>query len=239
MSLPWFRLYRELKDDPKIGCLSDSEFRVFIESLCWACERATGGGLGLTMDNSTWAFRRNVTEALQKLLSNGLLVTNNDGELFIPKWEERQKTSDSSAERVRKHRLKRVVTLHSTLQKRDCNALEERRGEEIRKEHSTNGASPLVVSGIPKPVAIAVKAPAKSFNKPTLEVVKLQAAKSGLAEVEAIKFWNYYESNGWRVGRNPMKSWTHALTNWKSNVDARRYESRTVGTSGHRVQNAI
>ena len=32
--------------------------------------------------------------------------------------------------------------------------------------------------------------------------------------VEAEAFFNYYESNGWKVGKNPMKSWQHAVTNW-------------------------
>ena len=31
---------------------------------------------------------------------------------------------------------------------------------------------------------------------------------------EAEKFQNHYESNGWKVGKNPMKSWKHAVTNW-------------------------
>jgi hypothetical protein len=52
------------------------------------------------------------------------------------------------------------------------------------------------------------------FLKPSLEEVKLCAAKTGLPVTEAEKFFNYYESNGWRVGKNPMKSWTHAVANW-------------------------
>ena len=33
-------------------------------------------------------------------------------------------------------------------------------------------------------------------------------------EVQAASFLNHYESNGWKVGKNPMKSWKHAVTNW-------------------------
>ena len=29
-------------------------------------------------------------------------------------------------------------------------------------------------------------------------------------------FFNHYESNGWKVGKNPMKSWKAALANWNS-----------------------
>jgi hypothetical protein len=54
----------------------------------------------------------------------------------------------------------------------------------------------------------------KRFVKPTIDEVKLQCAKVGLPEPEADKFWNFYESKGWKVGRSPMKSWTAAMTGW-------------------------
>jgi uncharacterized protein YdaU (DUF1376 family) len=38
------------------------------------------------------------------------------------------------------------------------------------------------------------------------------------AKIEAEKFVNYYESNGWKVGKNTMKSWTHAANNWITNT---------------------
>jgi len=55
------------------------------------------------------------------------------------------------------------------------------------------------------------------FRKPSLEQIKLQAAKIGLPESECVHFLNHYEANGWRIGRSPMKSWPHALSNWNLN----------------------
>ncbi len=72
---------------------------------------------------------------------------------------------------------------------------------------------------------------------PTLDEIKLHAAKIGLPETEACKFHGYYESNGWRVGKNPMKSWVGAMTTWKGNFDERRFaptnngQPRLFGTS--------
>jgi len=34
------------------------------------------------------------------------------------------------------------------------------------------------------------------------------------AKHESEKFYNYYESNGWKVGKNAMVSWKHALSGW-------------------------
>ena len=56
----------------------------------------------------------------------------------------------------------------------------------------------------------------RRFKKPTLEQVKVAAKNIDLPTSEAEKFVLYYESNGWRVGKNPMKSWPHALQNWKT-----------------------
>lgn len=39
-----------------------------------------------------------------------------------------------------------------------------------------------------------------------------------IAKIEAEKFVNYYESNGWKVGKNQMKSWTAAANNWITNT---------------------
>lgn len=64
---------------------------------------------------------------------------------------------------------------------------------------------------------------------PTMEEVKLQAAKIGLPDREAQKFFNYYESIGWRVGRagHRMASFTHAMAGWKLN-----WEERNRGVNG-------
>ena len=35
---------------------------------------------------------------------------------------------------------------------------------------------------------------------------------------EAINFFEYYESNGWKVGKNPMKKWKYAANRWVKNA---------------------
>jgi len=34
------------------------------------------------------------------------------------------------------------------------------------------------------------------------------------ASYQANRFYDYYESNGWFVGKNKMKSWRHAVSGW-------------------------
>jgi Helix-turn-helix domain len=49
-----------------------------------------------------------------------------------------------------------------------------------------------------------------------LQMVKERAREIGLPLIEAEKFWNHFESNGWKVsGKTPMKNWHCALRNWQ------------------------
>jgi len=59
---------------------------------------------------------------------------------------------------------------------------------------------------------------AAAFQRPTLsELIDEFNCRVPDPQAQATKFLNYYESNGWKVGRNAMKSWPHAVTNWISN----------------------
>lgn len=53
------------------------------------------------------------------------------------------------------------------------------------------------------------------FVQPTLQEVRDYIAEKGLS-VDAETFYNYYEANGWKVGRNKMKSWKSSLSYWNS-----------------------
>ena len=61
----------------------------------------------------------------------------------------------------------------------------------------------------------------EKFEKPTLEqVYEYAMEKHGLTDSQASqfanKFWNFYESKGWLVGKSPMKSWQSAVAGtWK------------------------
>jgi hypothetical protein len=75
-------------------------------------------------------------------------------------------------------------------------------------------------SPFPKEKNTADKPPTPRFQKPTVEELTAEAIKIGLPITEVDKFHNYYESNGWKVGKNSMKSWPAALRNWLSRLNA-------------------
>lgn len=56
-------------------------------------------------------------------------------------------------------------------------------------------------------------------SKPTLEETQIYFLEKNFPEVEAQRFFNYFESNGWLVGgRTKMKDWKAAARNWMLNA---------------------
>jgi hypothetical protein len=53
----------------------------------------------------------------------------------------------------------------------------------------------------------------KRFSPPTLTELDEYITEKGY-NVSGQKFINFYESKGWMVGKNKMKSWKHAVANW-------------------------
>ena len=54
----------------------------------------------------------------------------------------------------------------------------------------------------------------KRFEKPTLSEIKAYCIERG-NKVDAQHFFDYYESNGWRVGKNSMRNWQAAVRTWE------------------------
>lgn len=53
------------------------------------------------------------------------------------------------------------------------------------------------------------------FSPPSLDQVTEECKAKGYT-FDPEHFISYYESNGWKVGRNPMKNWKAAARNWQA-----------------------
>lgn len=56
----------------------------------------------------------------------------------------------------------------------------------------------------------------KRFEKPTISEIKEYCIERN-NNVDAQHFYDYYESNGWKVGKNSMKNWQAAVRTWEKN----------------------
>lgn len=84
------------------------------------------------------------------------------------------------------------------------------------------------------------KESAKRFTPPTLEEVKAYCKEANIS-IDADAFIDFYESKGWRIGKDPMKDWKAAARNWlrrdkqrstsankKRNYGSENYEQKTI-----------
>ena len=53
------------------------------------------------------------------------------------------------------------------------------------------------------------------FAPPTLDDVTAYCAERGNG-IDPQRFIDYYQSNGWKVGKNPMRDWKAAVRNWET-----------------------
>lgn len=106
--------------------------------------------------------------------------------------------------------------------------VEERRRDAERKRifrQSSAGCPPDVhrTSRVPNPTqpnstqpnqkSTNIGPPRPAFKKPSVEEVR-DFIRSNRYNVEGETFHAYYESNGWKVGRNPMRDWKAAVRTW-------------------------
>ena len=54
------------------------------------------------------------------------------------------------------------------------------------------------------------------FVKPSVDEV-IAYCKERNNQVDASRFVDYYDANGWRIGKNPMKDWKAAVRTWERN----------------------
>ena len=67
------------------------------------------------------------------------------------------------------------------------------------------------------------------FTPPTLEEVQ-GYCKERNNHIDAQRFIDYYTSNGWKVGKNPMKDWKATVRNWERTSKAEQPKEQQQGT---------
>lgn len=165
----------------------------------------------------------------------GLFVFTDDGKYFYSEgFRARMEVKDSNSEKARKSALSRWRKNADEQRpqcERNANALQTHCKSNAIKEKESKGNAILTDSRgehpngcPPDPPKIEVetkssdkKPPvAERFVPPTAQQVEEYCRERG-NRVSPVKFINYYTSNGWRVGKNPMKDWKAAVRTWENN----------------------
>jgi predicted transcriptional regulator len=158
---------------------------------------------GFSQDGETWFTgsskyiaewlnidRRNVLAVLQKLVEKGLLIKN-----------------EKIINGVKLCNYKAVIGSDETSQ----GMMNHHRGSDKTSQGGSDETSHHNTSIDNIEDSIYIR---KQFKKPSLEDVNLYC-KERNNNVDCERFINYYESNGWKVGKSPMKDWKAAVRNWE------------------------
>jgi hypothetical protein len=86
----------------------------------------------------------------------------------------------------------------------------------LNKLKRPSSSSSSSSSSLEPKIKSIVEKSTRRFLPPTLTEVSYYCTQRN-SKVDPQKFLDYYESNGWRVGKNPMKSWQAAIRTWERN----------------------
>ena len=138
-----------------------------------------------------------------------------DGEVY------RQKRIDEEIESYKAKSLKnKQIAIDREQNKRTIRAQLEH--EACTDGHLTKNQEPRTTNQEPE-----TKSQRKNFKPPTQkELQEYCKEKNYIIDVD--RFINFYESKGWMVGKNKMKSWKAAASNWASSSQDSRTSSAPI-----------
>ena len=155
--------------------------------------------LALDIDESP----EDVRMVLAYLMNYGLCECSDNIHYFLPYVVENTGSETATAQRMRDHRSRAKLTERNNV----TGLLQERYVEkEIEKEKEIDTDSMVH---------------RKRFTTPTIEDVMAYCKERG-NRVDSERFIDYYTSNGWRVGKNPMKDWKAAIRTWEKGDQSQR-----------------
>ena len=149
----------------------------------------------------------NVQITIQYLLKSGLLEMCSDEEYYLPDTKDSTGCETAAASRMRRCRAKK-----DKLERNNVTPMLQSGYGEIEKELKIEKEKEIELD------TKANKSPTKTkrFVKPTLSEIEQYCIERN-NNVDAQHFYDHYESNGWKVGKNAMKDWKACVRTWERN----------------------
>ena len=161
--------------------------------------------LALDLDESV----DDVKVTINFLMSVGLIESNADGDEYKLTYMDNVVGSETAtAQRVRDYRANRKMLQCNA----DVTTVKQSGNVEIEKEIEIDKEKSKSI---------------KRFTPPTIEEVSEYFVSLSYTDSEADRFYDYYTSNGWKVGKGKMKDWKAAARNWMRNEKSWKQPSRS------------
>lgn len=216
----WFKVTTNVFDDKKIRLIEsmpdgDTILIIWFKMLALTAESNANGLILLTKNMPytdemlcTYMNRKDTTVrmALDTFRKFGMIEDIDAQGILISNWNKHQnvagleKIKEQNRIRQRRYRENQRLLL-------DTKEEEKKEDTKIIDNRAYNVDSDVMRNVTPKK---------KRFIKPTLQQLNDYRLEKNLI-VDNDKFMDYYESNGWKVGKNAMKDWKAAMRNWARN----------------------
>ena len=190
----------------KIALLTDFEFRLWVGLITQADDAGRGDARPAIIKGRIFALRervaiKDIDAALHALAAAGcvsLYTVGGKPYYAFPGWAAHQRIRDA---------------------KPKYPAPEDGENDSSPQLAATRGESPRTAAFIqsesnPNLNPIQESARVPRFTPPTVEEVAAYCRDRGNS-VDAEQFCSFYASNGWKIGKNPMKDWRAAVRTWE------------------------
>lgn len=218
----WIKIVTDIFDDEKIQLIegmpeADGIIVIWFKLLCLAGKQNNNGvfmmneRLAFTDEMLSTLFRRkqNVVKLALVTFEQFGMIEIVKNVITIPNWEKHQNTDgldrirEKARLRVKKYRDKKNMELLEN-RERECNVTVTLPVTSPSQENNNSPSTSLSPS---------TSTSIKRFVRPSIEELNNYIDEKGY-DVDAEQFIAFYDSNGWKVGKNPMKSWKGAVTTW-------------------------
>ena len=210
-------LKESIRTSKKVNSLSDFDYRVWSYLITYVDDYGRGSADPELLKGIVFPRRKGVTEAqikkaIDNLASAGMVIlyeVDDDLYLYFPNWSKHQQI------RAKKSKYPEPENICNQVISDDGNSPRNRESEsntESESESESNTSS--------------ARASASRFKPPTVEEVAAYCLERG-NHIDPQRFVDHYTSNGWKVGKNPMKDWKAAVRTWEKN-----YKDAGGGGSG-------
>ena len=194
MANSWFRLYSEFATDQKVQMLSEENQRRLVMIFCLRCN----GNVTLHDNEVTFLLRISNDEWLKTkslFIDKGFINEANE----VLNWNKRQYISDSSAERVARHRANKK----STVTESNVTVTPPDTDTDTDTEKTYTPLASLMALGVPKKPAqdwLRIRKSKKlTLTDDALDLFKSECVKAGLSPAEAIKKCNQESWGGFKA----------------------------------------
>lgn len=221
----WIKITTDIFDDEKMLLIeslpsADSIIVVWFKLLTFAGKQNNNGvflmsnRIAYTDEMLATIFRRDVNVirlALQTFESFGMIEII-DNVITIPNWNKHQTLDayEKKKERDRLYQAKRRASQKALVEGSSDKSLDESLDESLDVAISDRDKD------IDKEEDKDNKGKRKRFITPTLEEIS-EYCKERNNSVDPQRFFDYYESKGWVVGKTKMKDWKAAVRTWERN----------------------